>query len=179
MNLFILKYNILFISLCFVYSCYSYSPVRFSKSFILSERHLNHKNEDVIEGEDLFADGELKLTDKVWKYESRDVGIYKIHLKRYFVELISFSPIAKINNRGVSYALKGQFRKAEILFNESLKEDCNFAPAYNNLGIIYELFGLYNDAFQMHSKACIIDPENKYFRINFLFLEDKVNESFE
>ncbi len=95
----------------------------------------------------------------------------KVYKKREFARIISFSPVAKINNRGVVKALAGKFREAEILFLESARDEKNPA-VLNNLGIIYELFMDRKKAFTFYSQACIIDPDNDSFRANLLlFLE--------
>jgi Tfp pilus assembly protein PilF len=88
--------------------------------------------------------------------------------KKYFAIIRSSSAIARINNRGVDLALKGNFHDAESLFRESLREDSDQPAVYNNLGIIYEIFRLRKKAFEMYSKACIKEPDNRYFRNNFL-----------
>ncbi len=87
---------------------------------------------------------------------------------KYFVYIRSSSPIAGINNRGVDLALEGRFHDAESLFRESIREESDQAAVYNNLGIIYEIFRLRKKAFDMYSQACIKEPDNSYFRNNFL-----------
>ncbi len=95
----------------------------------------------------------------------------KVNKRRYFARILSFSPAAKINNRGVEFAVSGRFREAEVLFNEVLREGENTA-SLNNLGIIYEIFQNRKKAFSMYSKACIMEPDNENFRANlFSFLE--------
>ncbi len=73
----------------------------------------------------------------------------------------------------MEHALNGKFKEAKLLFEETIKEDDNFAPAYNNLGIIYELFYDMDRAFEMYSRACIIEPGNDYYRRNFLYSREK------
>ena len=85
--------------------------------------------------------------------------------------MVSFSPVADLNNRAVDFALTGKFREASVLFTEVLREGENPA-AMNNIGIIYEIFRDGQKAFEMYSRACIIEPHNKKFRYNMLsFLE--------
>jgi tetratricopeptide (TPR) repeat protein len=98
--------------------------------------------------------------------------------KKYFVFIRSSSAIARINNRGVDLALKGKFHDAEALFRESLREDSDQPAVYNNLGIIYEIFRLRKKAFDMYSRACIKEPDNSYFRDNFLsFINPQKNHT--
>ncbi|MCX7678155.1 MAG: tetratricopeptide repeat protein [Spirochaetes bacterium] len=78
------------------------------------------------------------------------------------------SPAAVMNNRGVLCALEGRFVEAEVLFKESLKEDFRFAAAMNNLGVMYDVLGNRNAAFEWLSKACLVEPDNDEFRKNFL-----------
>ena len=145
--------------------------MRFSKSFILSDSIENQKGEESGE-EEVFHDYGTHKNDIEGKQASKELRIYKVYLKRYFAKYLHISPVAKINNRGVDYALKGNFRGAEVLFKESINEDSNFVPAYNNLGIIFELFGYREKAFKMYSRACLLEPENKYFRRIFLYFEE-------
>jgi len=42
------------------------------------------------------------------------------------------------NNYGAIYAIQGDLKKAEELFNEALSMDPNFKPAQLNLGLIYD-----------------------------------------
>lgn len=73
---------------------------------------------------------------------------------------------------GVEYALRGNYAEAEILFNEALKEDKNCPSMYNNLGVIYELNNNVEKAFGMYARACMLEPENTYYRYNFLYFCD-------
>lgn len=78
------------------------------------------------------------------------------------------SPVAMINRKGIEYALEGRFNEARNLFLEAIKEDASMAAAYNNLGIVYEVFGRKEESFAMYSKACFLEPDNDHFRRNLL-----------
>ena len=78
------------------------------------------------------------------------------------------SPAAIINKKGVELALGGRFNEARNLFLEALREDANMAAAYNNLGIVYEVFGRTDESTAMYSKARLLEPGNARFRQNFV-----------
>jgi len=165
------KYHILlfsFIILTLIFnSCYCYSPLRFSKKIIISnytdnKKYIEKSNEE-IEDIDLI-ERDLKKGKPLSQKR-----VFNVYLKKYFAKAYNFSPVAQINNRGVECALKGMFKESEILFREAIKEDQKFAIAYNNLAIILELFGFRKEAFSMYTKAALLDPENEYFRKNYLY----------
>ncbi len=110
-------------------------------------------------------------------YYARSPKLSRVSYTRYFADTNSCLPVAEINNKGVEYALKGMYAEAEILFNEAVREDGKFSSAYNNLGVIHELGNSREAAFAMYSKACLLDPENKYFRWNFLYFCDIKTDS--
>jgi tetratricopeptide (TPR) repeat protein len=92
----------------------------------------------------------------------------KVSRRCYFAVMRSSKPFAVLNDRGVQYALEGRFPEAEILFKEALKECPECAPAMNNLGIVYDVFGRRKEAFDWYSRACLMEPNNDVFRENFL-----------
>ena len=149
-------------------SCVNYKPVRFLRTINIINYDKEKLEKDNRAGAD-FSSYYLSANDgkKGYIADNKRKGT-PVYTKRFFAEVISSRPIAKINNRGVEYALNGKFMDARFIFEETLKEDNKFAPAYNNLGIIFELFKKKYDAFRMYSKACILDPENEYYRNNFL-----------
>ena len=153
-------------------ACYSYLPVRFSKKFIQPSDKGAYIYEDG-KKDDIRFDVVSFEKNKKQKNSPKEARAYRVYLTRYFAKSIGFSQINKINNKGVGYAFNGRFKEAEILFLESIKENIEFVPAYNNLGIIFELFGLYDKAFKMYSKACLLEPQNEYFRRNFLYFHNK------
>ncbi|MBN2403929.1 MAG: tetratricopeptide repeat protein [Spirochaetes bacterium] len=112
----------------------------------------------------------IKLDEK--SYNAPPSKINRINYNRYFTDVFSFSPLADINNKGVEFALKGMYAEAEILLNEALKEDEKCPFIYNNLGVVHELNNNKEKAFNMYSKACILEPDNKYYRWNFLYFCD-------
>lgn len=150
-----------------------YEPVRFSKAIDISnfDRQTSGKSNP--------AQPDYIMEYSGFEGESRGYPVPEkngeriFYLKRHFAEYYCKGPLSIINNKGVDYALKGKFSEAEFLFKEAIKEDDKFAPAYNNLGIIFELFHNQKGAFAMYSRACIIDPENKYYRRNFIFSQER------
>ena len=96
----------------------------------------------------------------------------KLVLIRYLAKSWSLAPYSRANYMGVRYALEGRFREAETMFREALKENDRFAPASNNLGVVYEIFGRIEESFQLYSRACLLEPGNDVFRENFLGLSD-------
>jgi tetratricopeptide (TPR) repeat protein len=98
---------------------------------------------------------------------------FRIYRTKYFTRVGGAGPVARINNLGVSAAVKGEFREAERLFAEAIAEDASLAAAYNNAAIVYELFGRSDDAFRMYARACVLDPGNEHYRRNFLFRIDE------
>jgi len=96
---------------------------------------------------------------------------YRFYSKKYFALTFGTSPIDRINNKGVEYALQGRFKEAEILFQEILNEEERCGAVLNNLGIIYEIFCHYDRAFRMYARACLLEPGNEKFRRNFLSLK--------
>jgi tetratricopeptide (TPR) repeat protein len=104
------------------------------------------------------------------------VTAQKVRVIRYLASAFYGGTSSRMNDKGVLYALEGRFREAEIMFRESLKDDPGFAPACNNLAVVYEIFGRGEDSFDMYSRACIIEPDNDIFRENFLNLSDSVKK---
>ena len=177
----------------FVASCYTYRPIKISSSITLrgavsgkdySSARVSEKGDEGKRGYDGIIQGDeaafrVKKKDAADK-ESNLSGkrIYRFYLKKYFALSHSFSALDRINNKGVEYSLDGRFKEAAILFREVLKENENYGAALNNLGIIYELFGHYKSAFTMYSRACLLEPGNRYFRRNFLFFKrSRANKS--
>jgi tetratricopeptide (TPR) repeat protein len=183
MNRLFLKHNSVFLFLLFVSSCYTYSGIRVINRLYIdnnqssmgslkdAKREVSKKD---IRDEDDKAAGE-KAVKKETNSPSRG-RTYKFYQKKYFAVSYSLSPISKVNNKGVEYALAGRFKEAALLFNEVIKENGNFGAAYNNLGIIYEIFSHHEEAFEMYSRACLLEPDNDYFQRNFLYKYEYVKE---
>jgi tetratricopeptide (TPR) repeat protein len=110
-------------------------------------------------------------------YFAGSTKINRINYTRFFADVFSFSLLADINNKGVEYALKGMYAEAEILFNEAIKENEKLSFVYNNLAVIHELNNKKDAAFTMYSKACLLEPDNKYYRWNFLYFCDNKTDS--
>jgi len=100
------------------------------------------------------------------------VRYHAVKLERSLARTAATGPASHINNRGVDLAVEGRFNEAVVLFRESLKEEPDFPAALNNLGVVSELFGMREKAFELYSRACLLDPDNDRFRNNFLFMTD-------
>ena len=82
----------------------------------------------------------------------------------------------KIIAKGISEAIDGNYSGAEFLIRQCEKSVAD-GSIQNNLAIIYEASGKYNEAFTMYTKALLISPDEKNFRNNFrLFLNQNYNE---
>lgn len=82
----------------------------------------------------------------------------------------------KIIAKGISEAIDGNYSGAEFLIRQCEKSVVD-GSIQNNLAIIYEASGKYNEAFTMYTKALLISPDEKNFRNNFrLFLNQNYNE---
>ncbi len=92
--------------------------------------------------------------------------------KKYLCRIISCSPAAIINGHAVDLALQGRFPGAMVLFMDVMKEHGAEAAACNNLALIHEMLHERDQAFEMYSRACMLEPGNDVFRRNFqAFLE--------
>lgn len=88
-------------------------------------------------------------------------------------------PEGAIIQKGISEAVHGNYTGAEFLFHqcESMVTD---GSIQNNLAVVYEASGKYDEAFTLYTKALLISPEEKTFRSNFLlFLNQNYNEAHE
>ena len=149
--------SVLFFVLLFS-SCYTYSIVRVDRRF---SPGLNP------------VAAQKKTPDAPAKEKTPS---HQIPVKKYLAEIFPPSPVAWMNNRGVEQVQQGKLREAGVLFREVLAEDPNAWAAWNNLGVVYELSGMHDDAFFMYSTACLHDPDNEKFRMNFLTFVDVKND---
>ncbi|OHD64078.1 MAG: hypothetical protein A2176_08700 [Spirochaetes bacterium RBG_13_51_14] len=99
-------------------------------------------------------------------------AVARFTVRRYFARMRSGTPVAVINNMAVDLSVQERFGEAEILFREVLAEDPGAAAGYNNLGVICEIIGKRDEAFRMYLAACRIEPDNRYFRKNFVTFAD-------
>ncbi|MFH0976032.1 MAG: hypothetical protein V1874_09645 [Spirochaetota bacterium] len=150
-----------FILFCFIISCNTYPEISINKKNFPAKIVKKEKSGN--------PDGILKYykASAEKSYPAEPQKYYRLYHKRYFTKYFFCTPAADINNSGVDYALKGMYPEAEILFCEVIKENCDDPSALNNLGIIYELSNNIK-AFDMYSKACLLNPGNEFFRLNYL-----------
>jgi len=96
----------------------------------------------------------------------------RLYMKKYFA-LVGFpGPAGRINNRAVALARQRKFRSAQALLEEAAKEDPRMGAAFNNLGIVHEIFGEREKSFEHYSRACLLEPDNEIYRKNFLYRTD-------
>jgi len=99
--------------------------------------------------------------------------------ERYFKKEKTPEPAGTIIERGILESVRGNYREAEFLFRETESLLSDGTPQ-NNLAVVYEASGRYEEAFSMYSIAIFIAPEEKIFRSNFiLFLNQNYKEAVE
>lgn len=108
-----------------------------------------------------------------------DRSFHPYKTERHFKGGDTPGPAGDIIERGIMEAALGNYREAEYLFHESEKLVSDGSPQ-NNLAVVYEVSGRYEEAFSMYSKALLIFPDEKIFRSNFiLFLNQNYSEASE
>jgi tetratricopeptide (TPR) repeat protein len=153
-------------------SCGRYPSINFYKQALISSAKAENKDES----NRLF--NRLSLSPE--GNESYPVSDKKKSIllsERRFSDPYSFNIVDELNHTGVKYALGGKLKEAEIIFTEVLYEDKQFAPALNNLALVFELMDNYDQAFSYYSAACLTDPGNQWFMQNFLLFCDTVSGS--
>lgn len=133
---------------CAAVSCYSYSAV----------------SVNIREPVDYSASAESSGPGKTVSVKGKH--FYRYSLEKKYASVRFPSPSEKINNAGVNAALAGKYGEAEILFLEAISESPGIPSPYNNLGLMYEVSGKPELAFDMYSRACTIDPRNEVFIFN-------------
>ncbi len=137
--------------LCFIFSaCYTYKPIHIIKKIKLEPVRLN-----------------LIIRKKSYTY-----NYHRIYIRKYFIILQNSTPLAIINKKAVTYALQGNFREAEILLLDIIKECKNEPAFYNNLAIIYEIFGKKKTAFTYYKIAFTLADSDNKIKNNYLLFED-------
>ena len=64
----------------------------------------------------------------------------------------------KYYDQGIKQFQKENFKKSIVLFKKAVKEDPNFAFAWDNLGIAHRKVGNYKNAIEAYEKSLEIDP---------------------
>jgi len=142
-------------------ACHAYHPVRIKKKIILGDIG-NVSGPGIHSG----------AVNRGSGLNGKKKRIHYVYVIKYFAVIDDGSPAAEINNRAVDLAREGLFRESEILLVEALKDAPDQAAVSNNLGIIYEIFGYRNRAFEMYSTACLLESGNDYFKNNFSTYND-------
>lgn len=148
----IFKAAIVAFAAVFFLSCYTYDEIRLRKSVSLDDWPL-----------------QTTATGNNGKSPEKKRIIY---INKYLAKVSRPAPLAEINGKAVEYALEGAFFEAERLFIEAAAEYPSSPVPFNNLGVIYEIFNMREKAAEFYLRACAIDPDNRYFRKNFLSFDD-------
>jgi tetratricopeptide (TPR) repeat protein len=80
--------------------------------------------------------------------------------------------------QGVQQYLDKEYSKAEVSFNKSIDLNPSFAPAYNNLGLLYNESGDFAEATDYFDKAFELDPSFvfKKNQLKALFNDEKYQQ---
>ena len=119
-----------------------------------------------IELEKISAENNNRIEDLKTKYTNATSQAEKDKIR---AELDSadkeFLAIQKLKEGNKIYAV-GDYQAAINFYNESLKLNPNFADAYNNLGVIYNILKNYDAAIDSYTKAIAINPNVALFYYN-------------
>ena len=80
------------------------------------------------------------------------------------------SDISRINNNAVSHIVKGNVDNALTLFQSIIAS--NEPVVLNNYGVALILKGDFDTGYQYIYKAAMLQPDNPYFRKNYLYLHE-------
>lgn len=104
--------------------------------------------------------------------------MFKLHMTRYITFcLITFALIgcashkaARVqdyNQFAIRTAQAGLWKEAIFRWKQAISLDPDNAAAHNNLGVGYEALGKIEEAKSAYQRATELDPDSKYFRINY------------
>lgn len=142
-------------------ACYRYTAINITRKDILTAE--NHLEESAQQEDSSFSRDRAKNTG---------TQVHLWNISRFLARICPPSPVATINNMAVDLAQEGRYFEAEILFTEAVAEDARLAAGYNNLGVICELNADRHGAFAMYTKACLLAPDNRRFKYNFMTFAD-------
>lgn len=71
------------------------------------------------------------------------------------------------NQFAIKTARSGLWNEAIFRWNQILSIDPDNAVAHNNLGVGYEALGMIEEATTAYQRATELDPDSKYYRINY------------
>lgn len=71
------------------------------------------------------------------------------------------------NQFAIKSAQAGLWNEAIFRWNQILSIDPDNAATYNNLGVGYEAIGKIDEAKSAYERATELDPDSKYYRINY------------
>ncbi|MCY4401708.1 MAG: tetratricopeptide repeat protein [Candidatus Poribacteria bacterium] len=71
------------------------------------------------------------------------------------------------NHFAIKSAQAGLWNEAIFRWNQILSIDPDNAATYNNLGVGYEAIGKIDEAKSAYQRATELDPDSKYYRINY------------
>jgi tetratricopeptide (TPR) repeat protein len=70
------------------------------------------------------------------------------------------------NNRGNAYIAKGDYDRAVLDYDESIKLNSDYARAFNNRGVAYQKKGEYDRAIKDFDEAIRLNPDNASAFVN-------------
>lgn len=75
--------------------------------------------------------------------------------------------IRAYNQFAIKAAQAGLWNEAIFRWNQVVSIEPNNAAAHNNLGVGYEALGKINEAESAYQRATELNPDSKYYRINY------------
>ena len=99
---------------------------------------------------------------------------YIIYIKIIFISATFIScgshnaaRVHDYNQFAIKTAKAGLWNEAIFRWNQVTSIDPDNAVAYNNLGVGYEALGKIEEAEAAYQRATELDPDSKYYRINY------------
>lgn len=93
--------------------------------------------------------------------------------ERYLSGLDNPDPAGRVLLKGAEEAIGKNYAEAEVLFTEAAKLVSD-GSAENNLAVVFEASGRYDEAFRMYTNALLVSPDNNKFRSNFLYFLNQI-----
>ena len=92
---------------------------------------------------------------------------YRYRVVRDLVQSVDSKSSTGLNDKAVELIRNGKYDDARIILEKIIGDDPEYAPAYNNLGIIYEIAGDIVNAEKNYSRACILNPDESRYVSNY------------
>ncbi len=98
----------------------------------------------------------------------------KIHIISFFLTLTlvgcashDVTRVEDYNQFAIKAAQAGLWNEAIFRWKQAVTIDPDNAAAHNNLGVGYEALGKITEAVSAYQRATELDPDSKYYRINY------------